>query len=420
MRNFLRRHEFPLGRKRCVRGGPRLKEKHMATTIRFLVAAGLIGVGGRAFSGVPMNNMSASVAIDHEKGSFEGALGISLKGTFNKANLRWNGSVKNTSPHRIFGAAFCMKAFDTDDNLIQVQETGETCLLRFSGTEWGASVPLSFKGKRNIRIAPGNKEVVQVSRYEISATEVFDDAPNVRHIVAPCPVVWRSAIREFADSSFHPKVIQQDSYVGNFEYEGGLTAGRTDTRSMLKRYTNARLGFTGPTWTGFRIDNASLYLRDEEPGVCTAEISMSFSGWADNWYEVGSNYTFERLMLDKIEQQSKLADERELDRAISRLPTSALEAEPAEKAVLTITSEPLGAEIEINGEWIGNTPTTLKVDAGKLTLKVMFEEHQDWQRTFSVGPGDERTINVRRRPAAPAPVASGPAVEATSKKPDQP
>ena len=154
---------------------------------------------------------------------------------------------------------------------------------------------------------------------------------------------------------------------------------------------------------------------------------MSFSGWGQpflqevfNWYEVGSNYTFERLMLDKIEQRSKLADEKELDRAISRLPTSAPEPEPSEKAALAITSEPLGAEIEINGEWIGNTPTTLKVDAGKLTLKVMFEEHQDWQRTFSVGPGDERTINARLKPAAPAQVASEPALEATTEKPSQP
>ena len=228
-----------------VGGEDVVKERHMANTIRFLVVAGLIGAGGEAFSAVPTNNMSVSVAIDHEKGSFAGMLGITLKGTFNKANLRWNGSVKNTSPHRIFRAAFCMKAFDADDNVIQVQDTSETCLLRFWGTKWEAGAPLNFKGKQNIRIAPGNKAVVQVSRYEISATEVFDHAPNVRHIVASCPVVWRSAIREFADSSFHPKVIQQDSYVGNFEYEGGQTSGRTDSRSMLKRYTNARLGIHG-------------------------------------------------------------------------------------------------------------------------------------------------------------------------------
>ena len=379
-----------------------MRETQMTSVVRFLVVAGLCVAVSQASSAVPKNSLSVPVSIDHKKGSFDGRLGITLKGTFNKAKIQWNGSIRNASSHKVHRAVFCLQAFGADDKAIEVGEGGETCILRLWGDGWAAGTPLNFKGKQNLRISPGNKTVVRVSRYEISATEVFDHAPNVRRIVASCPVVWRSAIREFADGDFHPKVIQQDSYVASFEYEGGQTSGRTNSRSMLKTYTNARLGFTGPTWTRFRIDNTSLYLRDEDPGVCTAEISMSFSGWGKpflqevyNWYEVGSNFTFERLMLDKIEQRSKQADEKELDKAISQLPTSDPEPEPMEKAELAITSEPPGAEIEINGEWIGNTPTTLKVDGGKLTLKVLLDGHQDWERTFSVGSGDERTVHAR-------------------------
>ena len=83
-----------------------------------------------------------------------------------------------------------------------------------------------------------------------------------------------------------------------------------------------------------------------------------------------------------------------MDRAISQLPTEAPPPEPAEKAELTITSEPPGAEIEVNGEWIGNTPTTLKVDASRTVLRLTLGGYRTWERTFTTNPGDRRTISA--------------------------
>jgi hypothetical protein len=64
------------------------------------------------------------------------------------------------------------------------------------------------------------------------------------------------------------------------------------------------------------------------------------------------------------------------------------------KPQLTITSQPNGAEIEINGEFIGNTPTTVVVKDGKMIVKVKKSGFQPWERTLTMNPGDKRTLNA--------------------------
>ena len=87
--------------------------------------------------------------------------------------------------------------------------------------------------------------------------------------------------------------------------------------------------------------------------------------------------------------------ERSVNSQLKRpVPTQAPAPEPVERAELTITSEPPGVEIEINSEWIGNTPTTLKVDAGKIVLKMTLGGYRAWERTFTTSPSDKRTIHV--------------------------
>ena len=63
-----------------------------------------------------------------------------------------------------------------------------------------------------------------------------------------------------------------------------------------------------------------------------------------------SNFEFEKSLLDELEHQSKNAARTDLDRAISQLPTEAPKTvESATRPKLTITSDPAGAEIFIDG-----------------------------------------------------------------------
>jgi hypothetical protein len=68
---------------------------------------------------------------------------------------------------------------------------------------------------------------------------------------------------------------------------------------------------------------------------------------------------------------------------------------PDAKAQLTVTSEPSGAEIEIGSEFIGSTPTTADVKAGRLNIIVKKNGFHDWQRSLRLNPGDQTDCSRR-------------------------
>lgn len=195
--------------------------------------------------------------------------------------------------------------------------------------------------------------------------------------------------------------MDKDSFTATYVYDGGQITGYSDAKSMLKAFTNANTAFFGPTWEAFRIEAASLYLREEKVGECTAEVKMSFAGFGKvglkpkAWYALESTFNFEKTLLDEVEKQSMQTAKTDMDKAISQLPTSApVATSSAVKPQLSITSEPSGAEIEINGEFIGNTPTTITTLEGKVTIKVTKSGFLPWERTLTLTAGDKRTVAV--------------------------
>jgi hypothetical protein len=68
------------------------------------------------------------------------------------------------------------------------------------------------------------------------------------------------------------------------------------------------------------------------------------------------------------------------------------ETEPA--GSLVITSDPSGAEVYVDGEFSGNTPCKLTVDAGKHTIKVAKKDYKEWTRELTVRERSEMTVNA--------------------------
>jgi hypothetical protein len=114
------------------------------------------------------------------------------------------------------------------------------------GNNWQPGAPLNFKGKQNIKITE-DKTPVQVAKYTIETTEVFDQSPNLRHLDVRCPLVWSAALRVFADKKFRPTVMDKDSFTATYAYDGGRIDGYGDSKKMLKSFTTANTAFLGPT-----------------------------------------------------------------------------------------------------------------------------------------------------------------------------
>jgi hypothetical protein len=66
---------------------------------------------------------------------------------------------------------------------------------------------------------------------------------------------------------------------------------------------------------------------------------------------------------------------------------------PAASATLSITSPSSSAEIEVDGVFVGNTPTTLQVANGQHRI-VVKSGTKFWQRTLQVSSGSTVSLNA--------------------------
>ena len=92
--------------------------------------------------------------------------------------------------------------------------------------------------------------------------------------------------------------------------------------------------------------------------------------------------------LDQKKFQSQ--DAAKTDGAIAPPPTAA----SVETMVSTIElkSNPDGAEISIDGKYVGNTPTTLHLSVGDHVIKFEKPGFKPWERTLTITLGEATTI----------------------------
>ena len=64
---------------------------------------------------------------------------------------------------------------------------------------------------------------------------------------------------------------------------------------------------------------------------------------------------------------------------------------PSEAAngTVNVSSNPSGADVSLDGEFVGNCPAVLKMSSGKHTVTVKMSGYKDWSRDITVQPGSE-------------------------------
>jgi PEGA domain len=61
---------------------------------------------------------------------------------------------------------------------------------------------------------------------------------------------------------------------------------------------------------------------------------------------------------------------------------------------VTIKSIPFGAEISVDGKFVGNTPSTLRLKSGDHKISVKQAGYVLWERTISLSAGGNITVNA--------------------------
>lgn len=81
-------------------------------------------------------------------------------------------------------------------------------------------------------------------------------------------------------------------------------------------------------------------------------------------------------------------------------PTEAAPSEAA-KGTVNVSANPAGADVLVDGDFVGNSPSTLKLTAGKHTVTVKMSGYADWSKDITVQSGSEvqLTANLEKQPA---------------------
>jgi hypothetical protein len=74
--------------------------------------------------------------------------------------------------------------------------------------------------------------------------------------------------------------------------------------------------------------------------------------------------------------------------------TKAESAVPAAPSSVVVKSTPPGADINVDGKWMGNTPSTIQLSPGEHTVAVEKEGLISWGRTMTVNAGGSVAINA--------------------------
>ncbi len=315
----------------------------------------------------------------------------------NKAEARWVGTIRNISGRSLPHVEFCVKAFDAVGLQFAPNKSWDGCVVRLSAVNWEDGTSRYFEGQTTLKF-DHEKTPVRVSKYEINATESAESSnvpPNLRTLNVPCSAVWTSLLRVIASLKLQPTLMQRDSYTVTFV--GLDISGMKSANRFLSAYTNYQ--GLGPLWVSSRVESGTAFLREEEPGSCTAEVTMTFSAIGNalgqvSKYSFVSNLMFESSILAQIEAESKKATVSSSNMSPAPADDSVGRNTLEEKAQLIITSEPSGAEIEINGEFIGNTPSTLTTKVGPNSLVIRKPGFPTWQHTLNLKAGDKRTVHA--------------------------
>jgi S1-C subfamily serine protease len=74
--------------------------------------------------------------------------------------------------------------------------------------------------------------------------------------------------------------------------------------------------------------------------------------------------------------------------------------------LVQITSEPAGAEVFIDGEFVGSTPSKIQIHPGERKIKISRPGYKEWQRVVKMQPNEEKTVNALLEQVSATPVVT--------------
>lgn len=85
----------------------------------------------------------------------------------------------------------------------------------------------------------------------------------------------------------------------------------------------------------------------------------------------------------------------------STTPSTSAQSSPEATASVQFSSDPTGAEITIDGDYAGDTPSLIKMKPGTHSIKITKTGYMPWVRSIEIASGESRTIAAELDPVKP-------------------
>ncbi len=225
-------------------------------------------------------------------------------------------------------------------------------------------------------------------------------------IGANCDLVWPASTSIFLSKHFMPETSAR---------AGGLMklrwTARDDTyrnaKEAVAKFTNFHARWTNLV-ERFRLAEV-IFTLAPKGSSCAASLRFSYLGYTPvyGWIDLPTNGSFENALLTLVESKSKESASGEdnpspqvrQDATAPAAPSSP-EREAPKGIVVRFVSTPANAEVQVDGEYWGSTPTAdlTRLPAGPHTIVVRKPKYRPWERKITLAQGDDRTINVELKP----------------------
>lgn len=236
----------------------------------------------------------------------------------------------------------------------------------------------------------------------------FGQNVSTRTIKSTCDQVWFTATQVFLSKHLTPTVSDRTGGFMKLRWMAGDEAYR-NAKDDVAKLTTFRPRWTNPV-ERFRIAEV-VFTISPASGGCIAGLPFSYLGYTPvyGWIELPSNGAFENRFLTVVDNGTdpgtapvgSPADPgpSEHSEAPKSKAASAL-SENQGSIIIRITSTPTNAEVDIDGEYWGSTPTAdlTRLPPGQHTIFVMKVNFEPWERKITIAPGDNRTINAELQP----------------------
>jgi PEGA domain len=135
-------------------------------------------------------------------------------------------------------------------------------------------------------------------------------------------------------------------------------------------------GFMG----GKRTNSAQLVPDGEN---CRMQVQTAFTGLAHD--DAGDFHS--RVKKQLAEVPAVVPSPSEPAEAGGGKASAEAEVQPASEATLVISSAPKGADIDVDGNFVGNTPSSVGVKPGEHTIKLSKHGYVPWERKVKTTTG---------------------------------